>query len=218
MTAPLCVFQVESMLAELTEEERAKLCPPEKDEALDPGGGNAAPAEQISSSRVDDAEQDFRVQVASFAELHDLTRDNRDALEELKGLLGSPVPATSSVGFPNGAERIDADKLRELDQLVIMAKALGEMVASETLAFSLFAQQRYAKTKLRLIFRIQLSGQRPRQPGSARVCLPLASRNVLGISDFCRADSRRPTMSECAVQIQRKRGPTSEGNCLGAGC
>lgn len=134
-------------MAELSEEELAELDLPEETAALDPGGGNAVPGEQLSSSGVEDAGHVFRVQVASFAELHELTRDNHNTLEEMKNLVGNPVPGTSAVGFPNGAEFIDTDKLRELDQLVAMAKALGEMAVSEILAFSHVPQHRYVKTK-----------------------------------------------------------------------
>ena len=113
---PVVHFQVKSLLTELSEEELAEL---------------------------DRAEQVFRVQVASFEELHELTRENRETLGEMAGLLGSSVPGASSVDFPNSMEVVDADKLRELDKLVAMAKALGEMTVSATLTSSIVARHRY---------------------------------------------------------------------------
>ena len=208
-------FQVKDLLAELSEEERAELSPPEEGVALHPMGGNAVPVDQTSSSRADDAEQEirvqadgksdtedmpeesdkleeevatsepgagnvvpaeqtppsrvedteqeFRMQVATFPELHGITMNNRDALEEVKDLLGNPAPGTSGADFRSGTELIDVNKLRELDELVSIAKALGGMVVSTSLAFSVVVQQPYAgheRAKYNLVrsmamFRIQ---------------------------------------------------------------
>lgn len=68
----------------------------------------------------------FRVQVASFAELDELTRENHETLQEIKQLLEKPAAEI----VPSGTELTDADKLQELDKLVAMAKTLGDVAVS----------------------------------------------------------------------------------------
>ena len=70
--------------------------------------------------------------MASFAHLDELTREKREALEEMKHLLGTPAAAGS---FPSGTELADVDKLGELDSLVKMAKTLGEVAVSACRSF-----------------------------------------------------------------------------------
>ncbi|CAM9961319.1 unnamed protein product, partial [Ectocarpus fasciculatus] len=96
-------------------------------------GGTAPTADgPMSSSGGGDTEGDtehaFRVQVASFPELEELTRENRGQLENVKRLLGKPVADT----VRPGTELTDGEKLRELDRLVAMAKTLGEMASRHT--------------------------------------------------------------------------------------
>ncbi|CAM9229427.1 unnamed protein product [Pylaiella littoralis] len=67
----------------------------------------------------------FRVQVASFAELDELTRENLETLQEIKQLLEKPAAGI----VPSGTELTDADKLQELDKLVTMAKTLGDVAS-----------------------------------------------------------------------------------------
>ncbi|CAM9872428.1 unnamed protein product, partial [Ectocarpus sp. 4 AP-2014] len=88
------------------------------------GGTNVAPDERNSSSGKGDAEHVVRVQVASFAELDSLTRENHETLEEVKRLIRKPPNSC-----PRGTESTDTDKLRELDRLVAMAKALDEVAS-----------------------------------------------------------------------------------------
>lgn len=91
-----------------------------------PGETNAPPAGRPSSSEGGNAEDAFRVQVASFAELDGLTRENHKALEEVKHLLEKSAAGS----FPPGTGLPDADKLLELDRMVCSAKALGEVAVS----------------------------------------------------------------------------------------
>ncbi|CAM9500905.1 unnamed protein product, partial [Ectocarpus fasciculatus] len=83
------------------------------------------PSLRNSSSEGGDAEHLFRAQVASFAELDEITRGNHETLKEVKRLLES----TASGGGPTGAELTRTDKLQELDRLVAMAKDLGEVAS-----------------------------------------------------------------------------------------
>lgn len=92
-------------------------------QAGEPGEATAVPAGRSVSSEGRDAEHSFRVQVASFAELDELTRENHKALEEVKHL----IEKSTADKFPPGAKLPGADKLRELDRLVALAKALGEV-------------------------------------------------------------------------------------------
>lgn len=69
------------------------------------------------------------MQVASFADLDELTRENREALEEVKRLIGQPAAADT---LCSGTDLIY--KLGELDRLIAMAKTLGEMTVSASLA------------------------------------------------------------------------------------
>ncbi|CAM9995974.1 unnamed protein product [Ectocarpus sp. 12 AP-2014] len=78
-----------------------------------------------SSSGGGDAENLFRAQVASFAELDEITRDNHKTLKEVKRLLES----TANGSGPTGADLTHTDKLQELDRLVAMAKDLGEVAS-----------------------------------------------------------------------------------------
>ncbi|CAM9295990.1 unnamed protein product [Ectocarpus sp. 6 AP-2014] len=78
-----------------------------------------------SSSDGGDAENLFRAQVASFAELDDITRDNHKTLKEVKRLLES----TATGSGPTGADLTRTDKLQELDRLVAMAKDLGDVAS-----------------------------------------------------------------------------------------
>lgn len=105
---------------------------------VEPGGGDAAPVGRDSSSGVGGSEHLFRVQVASFADLDELTREGRKTLEEVKGLLVRPAAAG---GFPSGTEL--SDKLHELNSLVAMAKSLGEMTVSPSLATAVGTRQRW---------------------------------------------------------------------------
>ncbi|CAM9763764.1 unnamed protein product [Ectocarpus sp. 13 AM-2016] len=123
--------RLQSRLAEQkrAEQERAKQQRAEQSRAeeharLERGGTNAAPDGRSSSSGNRDAEHVFRVQVASFAELDSLTRENHETLEEVKRLIRKPANSC-----PRGTESTDTDKLRELDRLVAMAKALDEMAS-----------------------------------------------------------------------------------------
>jgi len=61
-----------------------------------------------------------------FAELEKLTRENREALEGIRQLVGKPTAGGScpGTGFAN------EDKMRELGRLVVMANALEEMTVS----------------------------------------------------------------------------------------
>lgn len=92
-------------------------------------GSNAAPIGGTSFSQEgEDAEHLLRAQVASFASLEELTRNNGESLEEVKLLI-----ETSPTGsFTYGAKFSDTDKLRELDRLAEMAKALCEVAVSAT--------------------------------------------------------------------------------------
>lgn len=89
-------------------------------------GAHGAAAERNSSSEGGDAEHLFQTQVASFAELDEITRDNQETLKEVKRLLES----TASGSGPTDAELTRTDKLQELDRLVAMAKDLGEVTVS----------------------------------------------------------------------------------------
>lgn len=68
----------------------------------------------------------FRVQVASFAELDSLTKENHETLEETKRLVSKPAASSC----PRGTEPTDTDKLLQLNRLAAMAKALGEVAMS----------------------------------------------------------------------------------------
>ena len=81
----------------------------------------------------EDAEHSLRVQAASFAELESLTRENREALEGVRRLIGTPTGGSSS----SGIDLANEDKLRELDRLIAMAKVLDEMTVSATLKTAL---------------------------------------------------------------------------------
>ena len=83
----------------------------------------AAAPERASSTEERNAESSFRAQLASFAELDELTRTNRENLEGVKQLFRKP----NADRFLPGIDLPDADKLRELDRLLALAKALGEV-------------------------------------------------------------------------------------------
>ncbi len=95
-------------------------------------GSNVAPAGSTSSPE-EDIERSLRVQVASFAELQNVTRENREALEGIRRLIGTPTAGSTS----SGNEFANEDKLRELDRLMAMAKVLDEMAVSTTLRSTL---------------------------------------------------------------------------------
>ncbi|CAM9962669.1 unnamed protein product [Ectocarpus sp. 4 AP-2014] len=93
-------------------------------------GAHGAAAERHSSLRNsssdgEDAENLFQAQVASFAELDEITRNNHKTLKEVKRLLES----TATGSGPTGADLTRTDKLQELDRLVAMAKDLGEVAS-----------------------------------------------------------------------------------------
>lgn len=75
-----------------------------------------------------ESEHSFRVHLESFSELRDITRENRETLEQMKHLVGKP----SASSFPPGTELTETAKMRELDSLVAMAKTLGEVTVSAT--------------------------------------------------------------------------------------
>lgn len=114
-------LQAELFEQKRAEQERTQQSRAEEHARLEPGGTKAAPAGRISSSM-------FRVQVASFAELDELTRENHETLQEIKELLEKPAAGI----VPSGTELTDADKLQELDKLVAMAKTLGDVAVSAT--------------------------------------------------------------------------------------
>ena len=72
----------------------------------------------------------FRAQIAPFAELDELTRGSHEALKEVKRLLEQSAAAGGGCSPPAVARLPDAEKLRELDSLVAMAKALGAVAVS----------------------------------------------------------------------------------------
>lgn len=110
------------MQAELVEKKHARLQGQRAKETP------AALAGRLTSSARGHAEQLLEVQVASFAELDELTRENHATLEEVKILLREPAGGN----FLPDDVLTDAEKLQELDRLVAMAKALGEVAVSAT--------------------------------------------------------------------------------------
>lgn len=72
-------------------------------------------------------------QIASFSDLHELTRHNRETLEEVKLLVGKNAAAGSS---SSGTELADTAKLGELDEFIAMAKTLDEMTVSFSLGIA----------------------------------------------------------------------------------
>lgn len=122
--------RLQSALADLkrAEQEHVEESRAEEHARLEPAVPNAAPGECASSSQGADSEYLFRVRLSSFAELHEIARKNHETLEKMKRLIGKPA----SSSFPPGTELTQTDKLRELDRLVAMAKALGEVAVSAT--------------------------------------------------------------------------------------
>lgn len=112
------------------EHERAEQSQVQEYARLEPRGTHTAPAGIISSSRGRDSQQLLRELVASFAELDKLTRENHEFLQEMKRLVGKPGAGT----FPSATTLTDADKLQELNRLLAMAKALGDVAVSHTLS------------------------------------------------------------------------------------
>ena len=98
-------------------------------EGGEPATSDVAPVGGACSPEEEDSERSLRVQVASFGELENLTRENPEALERLVHLVGKP----NAGGFSLGTEFENEEKLRELDRLVAMAKVLDEMTVSATL-------------------------------------------------------------------------------------
>ncbi|CAM9481990.1 unnamed protein product [Sphacelaria rigidula] len=110
------------MQAELVEKKHARLQGQRAKET------SAALTGRLTSSARGHAEQLLEVQVASFAELDELTRENHATLEEVKILLREPAGGN----FLPDDVLTDAEKLQELDRLVAMAKALGEVASRHT--------------------------------------------------------------------------------------
>lgn len=120
--------RLQSELAEQkgAEQEPAKQGRTEERARLERGGTDAVPVGHSSSlSGGEGSENLFRVQVASFADLDRLTRENRETLGEVKCLLGQTAAAGT---VPSGMDL--TDKLGNLDSLIAMAKTLGEMTVS----------------------------------------------------------------------------------------
>jgi len=95
-------------------------------EGVEPAKSDVAPAGSTSSPEEENSECSLQVQVASFAELTNLTRENREALEGIRRLVGKTTAGSSS----SGTEVANEDKLRELERLIAMAKVLEEMAVS----------------------------------------------------------------------------------------
>ena len=95
----------------------------------EPAESNAAPAGYTSSPDEEKAELSLRAQVASFSGLEKITRDNRKALEGLRRLVGNSAADSSS----SGPVVDDTTKFQELDRLLTMASALGEVAVRTTL-------------------------------------------------------------------------------------
>eukprot|EP00752_Nemacystus_decipiens_P007102 g6364.t1 len=112
--------------SELAEQKRAEQSRAKERVELELGATGAAPVGH-SSSRGGGSENLFRVQVASFADLDELTRENRETLEEVKSLVGQTA-ATDTL--PSDTEL--TCKLEELDSLIGMAKTLGVMATRYT--------------------------------------------------------------------------------------
>lgn len=70
----------------------------------------------------------FRQQIASFAALEELTNKRRGTLEEIKVITAWQANSLSDTGVGNTAKQ--QENLRELDNLVKMAKVLQEMAVS----------------------------------------------------------------------------------------
>lgn len=68
----------------------------------------------------------LQMQVVTFKELRELSKENHETLEGIRRLLGT----SASVKLVPGTELTDASKLRELDRLLAMAKALDEIAVS----------------------------------------------------------------------------------------
>eukprot|EP00903_Cladosiphon_okamuranus_P009011 g8620.t1 len=118
--------------SELVEQERAKQDRAEQSRAeeharLEHVVPNAALTGHTSSSQGGggDPEDLSRVHLESFAGLHGIIRENHEALEQMKRLIEKPAASS----FPPGTELTETAKLRELDRLVAMAKALGEVAS-----------------------------------------------------------------------------------------
>ena len=94
-------------------------------EGGEPAESDAAPDGDTLSPEEGDAERSLQAQVASFTDLEKLTRENREALEGIRRLVAKPAAG----GSPR-TDLTNEDKMRELDRLVAMAKALGEMTVS----------------------------------------------------------------------------------------
>lgn len=131
--------QQEHAEQERAEQERAEQSRAEERSGLELKETDGAPVERSSSSGGGGSEDRFRAQVASFADLNELTRENRETLEEVKRLLGRPARADT---LPPGTEL--TFQLGELDSLIAMAKTLAEMTVSASLAVAaLGTQQRW---------------------------------------------------------------------------
>ena len=97
-----------------------------------PAGSNAAPAGYTSSPDEEQAELSLRAQVASFAGLDNLTRDNRKALQGVRRLIGNSAAGSSS----SRSAFDDTTKLQELERLLTMASALGEVAVRAIPSFT----------------------------------------------------------------------------------
>eukprot|EP00752_Nemacystus_decipiens_P005336 g4840.t1 len=130
LTAWRARLQSESAEQTLAEHERAEQDLAEQSRTEESAGldrGEADASTVGHSIKSGGSEHLFRMEIASFAELDELTRENREKLEEVKRLLAQPA---TSCTFPSGVEL--TDKLGELDSLIAMAKTLGEMTSRYT--------------------------------------------------------------------------------------
>eukprot|EP00752_Nemacystus_decipiens_P016018 g14320.t2 len=116
-------LQAELVERKPVERERAQQGRDEEHARLEQAGTIAGTAGPTSSSSGREQQQLFREQVASFAELDELTRKNHESLLEITRLMAKTAAGSLS------SELTDADKLRELDRLLAMAKTLGDMAS-----------------------------------------------------------------------------------------
>lgn len=82
------------------------------------------PAAELASGG-GDTESVFRMHVASFAALREITTGNQETLEKMKLLIGNSTSSSSSSTEPTVAHRV-----RELNRLVSIAQTLGEVAVS----------------------------------------------------------------------------------------
>eukprot|EP00752_Nemacystus_decipiens_P006453 g5812.t1 len=92
-----------------------------------PDGRAYPPERREGRGGAKESEHLFRLRVASFAGLEELTSKNQDTLDEVRRLIRKS--ATSGGAPSSGTDLTDVTKLRELDRLASMAKALGEVAS-----------------------------------------------------------------------------------------